>query len=39
MDECLPNAEELIESEAVEGCLIALYLFDTTGDQPSDQRE
>ena len=30
MDECLPNAEELIESEAVEGCLIALYLFDTT---------
>ena len=30
MDECLPNAEELIEPEAVEGCLIALYLFDTT---------
>ena len=30
MDESLPNAEELIEPEAVEGCLIALYLFDTT---------
>ena len=30
MDESLPNAKELIEPETVEGCLIALYLFDTT---------
>ena len=30
MDENLSNAEDLIEPETVEGCLIALYLFDTT---------